>query len=265
VAQLVWKLPGSARNQLRLSLARTYKAPQPRELVPRRYTVNNDNGPASPDYQGNPLLRPELATGLDLALESYPAGDAMVSMSGYVRRIRDVVLLQLWQERGVWVSTPANGGNATVQGIELDGRVPLAAAPGRPAVDLRANLARNWSHVDGVPGPDNRLASQAPLTANLGLDMRMVGGLSAGANFHVVGGWRARTAQSLTEISGVVRELEAYASWQAARGQWRLTLTDLLHPTRHYGQVYDDGSFASARMFSNPRHGAVRLQYELPI
>jgi hypothetical protein len=130
---------------------------------------------------------------------------------------------------------------------------------------LRANLARNWSHVDGVPGPDNRLASQAPLTANLGLDMRMVGGLSAGANFHVVGGWRARTAQSLTEISGVVRELEAYASWQAARGQWRLTLTDLLHPTRHYGQVYDDGSFASARMFSNPRHGAVRLQYELPI
>jgi outer membrane receptor for ferrienterochelin and colicin len=265
VAQLVWKLPGSARNQLRLALARTYKAPQPRELVPRRYTVNNDNGPASPDYQGNPLLRPELATGLDLALESYPAGDAMVSMSGYVRRIRDVVLLQLWQERGVWVSTPANGGNATVQGIELDGRVPLAAAPGRPAVDLRANLARNWSHVDGVPGPDNRLASQAPLTANLGLDMRMVGGLSAGANFHVVGGWRARTAQSLTEISGVVRELEAYASWQAARGQWRLTLTDLLHPTRHYGQVYDDGSFASARMFSNPRHGAVRLQYELPI
>jgi outer membrane receptor for ferrienterochelin and colicin len=266
VAQLVWKLPQSTRDQLRVSLARTYKAPQPRDLVPRRYTVNNDNGPSSPDYQGNPLLRPELAWGLDAALESYFSRDAMASVSVYGRRIHDVMLLQLWKESGTWVSMPANVGGATVYGVEFDTSAPLAvSAPGWPAFDVRANIARNWSHVDGISGPDNRLADQAPLTANLGLDMRMPGGVSAGANFHMVGGWDARTAQSLTQVTGVLRELEAYASWQTRRGSWRLAVSDVLHPTGHYGRVYDDGTSASERLFSSPHHIAVRLQYEAPI
>lgn len=47
----------------RLALARSYKAPPTRDLVPRRYTTNNDNGPTNPDAQGNPALRPELAWG----------------------------------------------------------------------------------------------------------------------------------------------------------------------------------------------------------
>jgi len=262
VAQVVWKLPDSTRNQLRVSLARTYKAPQPRELVPRRYTVNNDNGPASPDYQGNPLLRPELAWGLDAALESYFARDAMLSVSGYARRIRDVVLLNIWEENGTWVSTPANGGHASVQSVELDARLPLPTAPGRTAFEARANLARNWSQVDGLPRPDNRLASQAPLTANLGLDARLPGGAGAGANFHLVKGWNARTAQALLETTGVLRELEAYAAWRSAGGQWRLTLSDLLHQTRRSGQVYDDGSSASARLTTTPQRAGIRLQYE---
>ncbi|TFW35838.1 TonB-dependent receptor [Massilia horti] len=263
VAQAVWKLPDSSRNQLRVSLARTYKAPLPRDLVPRRYTVNNDNGPASPDYQGNPLLRPELAWGLDAALESYFAHDAMLSVSAYARRIRDVMLLQVWQENGVWVSMPANGGSASVQGIELDARAPIPALhPGWPTFDLRANLGRNWSRLDGISGPDNRLAAQAPLTLNLGADMRMASGMSSGANLHMVGGYRARTAQALTEASGVLRELEAYAAWQAGDGQWRLGFANLLHRPRHNGQVYDDGTTASTRLFNNPRHLAVRLQYE---
>jgi outer membrane receptor for ferrienterochelin and colicin len=265
VAQLVWKLPASARDQLRLSLARTYKAPQPRDMVPRRYTVNNGNGPTSPDYQGNPQLRPELAWGLDAALESYFAHDAMASVSVYARRVRDVMLLQLWQERGVWVSMPANDGGASVRGIEFDTRIPLAAGAGRPALDLRANFARNWSRVDHMAGPDNRLGAQAPLTLNLGADARMAAGRSAGVNLHLVGSWRARTAPSLTEDNGIVRELEAYTAWQGARGQWRLTLGDLLHPTRHDGQVYDDGSTASTRRFAAPRRAAIRLQYEAPI
>jgi outer membrane receptor for ferrienterochelin and colicin len=266
VAQLVWKLPQSTRDQLRVSLARTYKAPQRRDLVPRRYTVNNDNGPSSPDYQGNPLLRPELAWGLDAALESYFSRDAMASVSVYGRRIRDVMLLQLWKENGTWVSMPANLGGASVYGVQFDARAPLAvSAPGRPAVDVRANIARNWSHVDGISGPDNRLADQAPLTANLGLDIRVPGGLSGGANFHMVGGWDARTAQSLTQLTGVLRELEAYAVWQARRGSWRLTLSDVLHPVGRYGRVYDDGTSANERLFSSPHHVAVRLQYEAPI
>lgn len=262
IAQMVWKLPDSPRNQLRLALARTYKAPQPRNLVPRRFTVSNDNSPATPDYQGNPLLRPELAWGLDAALESYFAGDAMATVSAYVRRIQNVTLLALMQENGVWVSMPVNGAGASVHGIELDTRMPV---PGTPSVTVRANLARNWSRVDGLAGPYNRLANQAPITANIGLDASLANNASAGANFRVAGGWNARTAQSLVEVTGIVRELEAYAAWQATHGKWRLTLSDVLHPVRRTGQLYDDGDYASARMTASPRHARVRLQFEAPI
>ena len=264
VAQVVWKLPDSERDQLRVALARTYKAPQPRDLVPRRYTVNNDNGPTQPDYQGNPSLRPELAWGLDAALESYFGRDAMVSVSAYARRIQDVVQLRLWQEDGVWVSSPANGGVANVHGIEVDARVLFkVAVAGGSTAELRANLSRNWSRVDGLAGPDNRLGNQAPLTANAGLDLRMPQGVTAGTNFRFVGGWRARTSQSLVQETGVVRELEAYASWPAAGGRLRLTLGNLLQSARRSGQRYDDGLYASTRLSADTQRPLVRIQYEI--
>ena len=273
IGQLVWKLPGRPRDQLRLALARTYKAPQPGALVPRRYTVNNDNGPANPDFEGNPGLRPELAWGLDAALESYFAHDGMASVSVYARRIRDVVLQRLYQDGASWVATPANNGGAGVHGIEADLRLPLAA-PARdasarwPAVELRANLGRNWSHVDALPGPDNRLAAQAPYTLNLGADARFAGNphkLAAGLNLHVVGTNTARVAPSLTSSTGMVRELEAYAARSAAGAQWRLTLPDVLRRSARDSQIYRDAVLLQQRFVATPRRAAVRLQVELPI
>jgi len=269
IGQLVWKLPGRPRDQLRLALARTYKAPQPRDLVPRRYTVNNDNGPANPDFEGNPSLRPELAWGLDAALESYFASDAMTSVSVYARRIRDVVLQRLVQDGATWVTTPANNGGASVHGIEGDARLPLRApGAGWPALDLRANLGRNWSHVDALPGPDNRLAAQAPFTLNLGADARLTGNahkLAAGINLHVTGANTARVTPALTSVSAMVRELEGYAAWSAAGAQWRLTLPDLLRRTNSEGQVYRDAALFEQRIVGTPRRAAVRLQVEMPI
>ena len=266
IGQLVWKLPGRPRDQLRLALARTYKAPQPRDLVPRRYTVNNDNGPANPDFEGNPQLRPELAWGLDAALESYFARDAVLSLSVYARRIRDVVLQRLWQDGATWITTPSNGGGARVRGIEADARLPLAApAPGWPGMELRANLGRNWSRVDGLPGPDNRLAAQAPFTLNLGADARFAGKTAAGLNLHVVGANNARVAPALTSITASVRQLEAYLAWPAAGAQWRLTLPDLLRRTAREGQLYQDGNLLEQRIVNTPPRAAVRLQVELPI
>jgi outer membrane receptor for ferrienterochelin and colicin len=266
VAQLVWKLPGRPRDQLRLALARTYKAPQPRELVPRRYTVNNDNGPANPDFEGNPNLRPELAWGLDAALESYFARDGMASVSLYARRIRDVVLQRLWQDGATWVYSPANAGGASVRGVEFDARLPLPSpGSGWPSIDLRTNLGRNWSRADSLSGPDNRLDAQAPFTLNLGADARFKGGATAGINLHVVGGNTARVTPTWTTFSTAARELEAYAAWNAAGAQWRLTLPDLLHRTTRSGQLVRDGAMLEERIISTPRRAAVRLQAELPL
>lgn len=269
IMQLVWKLPGSGRDQLRLALARTYKAPQPRELLPRRYTVNNDNGPASPDYQGNPLLRPELSWGLDAAYEAYFASGAMVSLALYQRRIDDVVQLRLWQDHGSWVSMPANGGGASAHGIALEGRLPIKAAsllsdPGT-AFELRADAARNWSKVEALPGPDNRLADQVPLSLTLGIDARRHNQLSAGANFQLTGGWRNRSAASLLNDTATLRMLEAYLSWPGQGGQWRLSAANLLGAGRRSRSAYDDGLSAVLRTQTTPAPPTLRLQFDLPL
>jgi outer membrane receptor protein involved in Fe transport len=213
--------------------------------------------------QGNPLLRPELAWGLDVAYESYFGRDGVVSISAYARRIRDVMLQQLWVENGKWISTPVNGGGARVHGIEFDARIPVAALrPGWPAMDLRANLGRNWSRVDDLPAPDNRLAAQAPLSANLGADLRFKSSVTAGINFHVVSGNVARLTPALTTQTAILRELDTYVAWNAWRGQWRLSASDMLHQTRRDGQRFDDGNTLNDRMTFMPRQAVVRLQYE---
>lgn len=263
VAQMLWKLPNRERDQVRASLSRTYKTPEPRDLVPRRYTTNNDNGPTNPDVQGNPLLRPELAWGLDLAYESYFGREGVASISAYGRRIRDVMLQELSVDNGKWISTPVNGGGARVYGIELDTKIPVAAfRPDWPTMDLRANVGRNWSRVDDLPGPDNRLAAQAPLSANLGADLRFKSSITAGINLHVVRGNVARLTPALTTVTGIRREIDTYIAWNAWRGQWRLSASDLLHQTRLNGQVYNDGTGVNERMTFTPRQAVVRLQYE---
>ncbi len=62
------------------------------------------------------------------------------------------------------------GVKAQTHGLTLDARFALADLL-RTDVDLQitANLTRNWSRVASVPGPDDRLADQTPLSGNVGL------------------------------------------------------------------------------------------------
>jgi outer membrane receptor protein involved in Fe transport len=209
------------------------------------------------------LLRPELAWGIDVAYEHYFGRDGSASLSAYGRRIRDVMLQELWVENNKWISTPINGGTASVHGIEFDTKLPIAAPlPGWPGMDLRANISRNWSRVDNLPSPNNRLAAQAPLTANIGMDLRFKSAITAGVNLHVVGGNVARLTPALTTQTAILRELDTYIAWNAWRGQWRISASDLLHQTRRDGQLFYDGTTLNDRMTFMPRQPVIRLQYE---
>ncbi|HEY0060855.1 MAG TPA: TonB-dependent receptor, partial [Telluria sp.] len=119
IVQMLWKLPDTEQDQLRLSLSRTYKAPTSRQLVPRRFTTNNGNAATNPDSRGNPALRPELAWGLETGYEHYFGKDGMLSVSAYARRIEDVTVQNLIEDERGWVSTPFNNGRARAAGIEL--------------------------------------------------------------------------------------------------------------------------------------------------
>ncbi|MCA3056241.1 MAG: TonB-dependent receptor, partial [Rhodocyclaceae bacterium] len=124
IAQTLYKLPDRKGEQIRLALTRTYKAPNINNLFPRRvYSV--DNKPTSPDYQGNPDLRPELATGIDIALEKFWDQGASVSLSAAVRRITDYNRQGLRLISGRWVQTFINDGQAETKSLEFDAKLPL--------------------------------------------------------------------------------------------------------------------------------------------
>lgn len=265
VVNLLWKVP--ERGQWRLALARTYKAPLTRNLVPRRYTVNNDNSPATPDVEGNPALRPELAWGVDAGWETYFADKGVISASAYARRISDVTVQRLFRDGTTWVSTLVNGGSARAYGVEFDARLPLAAfAKAAADIELRLNANRNWSRVDAVPGPFNRLAGQTPLAANAALDYRWRDGWSAGVNYRYQGGAKSRATSLLTSAAGPTRMLDTYLAWNGGqRGKLRIGLVNLLRQDVREASRYDGADGATDRLTVTPSGRALRLQFDYPL
>ena len=237
ILQLLWKLP--EKSQLRLALARTYKAPLTSNLVPRRYTINNNNGPANPDAEGNPALRPELSWGLDVAWERPLGKDGSATLSAYARRVSDVMTQQLYRDGASWVARPINNGAADVAGIEVDLKSPVNIKA--LAFELRFNTGCNWSRVRKVPGPDNTLAEQVPFTANGGIDYRGADGWEAGANLNVRGAATSQAGDGVTDHLGRTALLDLYwtrkfdAQWRA-----RVSVANALHRGRQASTTYRD-------------------------
>ncbi|MFZ6675104.1 TonB-dependent receptor plug domain-containing protein [Undibacterium sp. Xuan67W] len=267
--QSVWKLSDDAANarqtqQFRLALTRTYKAPTTTSLIPRRYTVDNNNSAINPDNQGNPQLRPELAWGLDAAFEQYFGQGGLFSVSMFVRKIDDVILDKVTQQNTVWTSTPTNSGKAQVHGIELEIKLPLQNLMSKaPAIDLRANLNRNWSSVDQIPGPDNRLDQQTPLSANLALDYKWDHQLTLGGNLSYQRGGNVRNSSTLSGMTGNNRTLDLYAAWSLAKQtQLRLSLTNLFPKNKLEIAHYKDIQTARQSTTTTSGLSSVKLMLE---
>ncbi|QYF95085.1 TonB-dependent receptor [Massilia sp. PAMC28688] len=227
VLHSVWRLPGSEKDQIRASYTQSYRAPPLNDLIAAP-VFSRQNSATRPDRIGNPDLKPELAQGLDLAYEHYIGKNGIVSASGFVRQIDNLMRRELstyTDAGGVqrFLSSPSNIGSARTSGIELEAKLQLAdlmrGAPNVPNMDLRANYSRFWSSVDGIPGPDNRLEQQAPYTANLGADYRFKKmPLTLGGSMN----WTPATVvqTSLTErtSAGLKRQLDAYGLWKFRSG-----------------------------------------------
>lgn len=212
-----------ARDNLRFAVSRTYKAPSIVQLMPRRYTVDNNNSATNPDQQGNPRLRPELAQSVDLAWERHFGTGGMVGISMFHKRIRDITLVRIADSGGVWTAMPENGGSATVRGIEFEGKTT------RGPLSARINLARNWSRLDSVPGPDNRIEDQPPYSGNLGLDYAAPAGrFEAGGTWTRRGPLVSRSSALIYSADGSKRQLDLYAVWKRdAAARLRLSVTGL--------------------------------------
>jgi outer membrane receptor for ferrienterochelin and colicins len=261
VAQTLFKFPDNSGRQLRLALTHTFKAPSTNQLNARR-TDKETNSRFSPDFQGNPALRPEQAHGIDVTYEHFWAPGAVFSVGASQRHLRDVMLLELDQDAGGrWLYHPVNDGAAVARSLDVDAKFPLKAVmrDGAPPLDLRFTVNRNWSQVDRVPGPDNRLDRQIPLAIVFGADYKKEP-LGWGVNLAYRRGGPVRMSQEQSILLQADRALDGYVQYSPRKGlDLRLSVgnalgTDDLGYTR-----YRDASGTSETWTRDARSLELRL------
>ena len=223
----VWRFDPESKDQLRFAVTRTYRSPTLGNLVSvpslsSLYPATGPNTPTNADTVGNPDLKPELALGVDIALEHYFEAGGLLSASVFRRSIdnliRNVTLLETvsWSPVQRWVSRPRNIGHAMSQGVELEAKFRLTELyPEAPKIDVRANYSRYWSTVDGIPGPYNRLDQQPTWTANFGSDYRFtVVPLTIGGNLNLTPSFIIQQAVGQQYVQGRKRVADVYALWK---------------------------------------------------
>ena len=276
LAHALWKPRPDSRDQVRISLARSYKTPTLYNLVARPVPSRETNSPTRPDRVGNPDLRPELASGIDLAAERYLAGAGVLSVNVFHRRITGLIRYVTLQQDGLawapgqtrWVSTPLNVGDAVTQGIELEAKFRLdqvwtAAAP----VDIRSNLSLFRSRVRDVPGPDNRLDQQPGMTANLGGDYRLRGlPLTLGGNLNFNPDYETRRTLDQWSWQGTRRVVDAYGLWRfSPSAALRLTVSNLVPRYQLVSTRFEGAGFAERTHTETHTWRTVQLRLEMKI
>lgn len=231
---LNYKFDPKGRDLIRASLTRSYKAPNIEQLIARptintNYPVSGPNTETAPDRVGNPALEPELATGLDIAWETYLKAGGMISVGAFHRRItglvRNSLVLETVDWSGVprWVAKPINLSRASTSGLEFEikgraGELLPSVFDTATALNLRASLSFYTSKVKDIPGPDNRLEQQQPWSANLGFDYRFKGvPVSIGASLAFTPSYEVQQSSLQRLDTGRARTVDMFAMWNLSR------------------------------------------------
>ena len=222
----VWKFDDKGRDQIRASLTRSYRSPNLQDLIARprissMFPGRGANDEIHPDRVGNPALMPELASGLDIAMERYLPGSGMLSANLFYRRINNLMRSQStletvsWADVPRWVARVQNIGDAITQGIELEAKFRASDLwSDAPRIDVRSNLSLFASRVQSVSAPDNRLSQQPDGTANLGADYRLRDSpLSFGGNLNWTPGYTTRLSDDQRINQGAKLVLDAFVLW----------------------------------------------------
>lgn len=270
---LNYRLDPKGRDLIRASLTRTYKAPDLNALMARpgintSYPTSGPNTEITPDRVGNPLLQPELSTGLDIAFEKYFPGGGVFSVGTFHRRvnglIRNAVTRETvaWSPVPRWVSRPVNLSRASSSGVELEikGKAEelLPAGWKAPAgMSLRASLSAYRSRVDDIPGPANRLEGQLPLSFTAGLDHAVAGTpLTWGFNLARTPGYEVQQTAAQRLEQGRSRNLDAYVLWTFSRQMLLRVAGNNVAPLDEVNRIslVDEGGLAqSTRTLRRPR------------
>ena len=277
----MWKPDPAKRDQVRMSLTRSYKTPTLYNMVaPLRYSrdyhpdVFPSNVPTQPDRVGNPDLRPELATGIELGFERYLQGGGVLSANVFRRNIQDLIRYQTqlqtvsWSSQQRWLSSPQNVGDAITQGVELEAKFRLNQAWSSAwPVDIRSNVSFFRSKVKEVPGPDNRLDQQPSMTANFGGDYRLRGmPLTLGGNVNWNPDYDTRRSQEQWSYQGVKRVVDVYGQWRfSAATALRLTISNLVPRDYETATTFNTGVQQETARTTDRNWRNIQLRLEMKI
>lgn len=264
----VFKPDPQKRDQVRMSLTRSYKPPSLYQLVARYVPSLGDNTWTQPDRTGNPDLRPELATGVDIAFERYLEQGGILSANVFRRNIRDLIRYTTTFNGSRYVASPTNVGNAFTQGLELEAKFRLSQwVAGAWPIDVRSNVSFFHSQVLVVPGPNNRLDQQPSSTGNLGGDYRLSNlPLTVGGNFNWNPAYDTRVTEQQSAYQGAKRVLDVYGLWRLSPSAGlRLTVSNLAPLNYVTGSSFSSGGqYESARTTaSNWQNIQLRLEMKI--
>ena len=272
----LWKPVPSSRDQIRMSLTRSYKTPTLFNLVALPSLSREANSPTRTDRVGNPDLRPELATGIDLAAERYFEGGGLVSANLFHRNITDLIRYTISQVSNPswapgqtrWVSSPHNVGDAVTQGLELEAKFRLNQWwPEALPVDIRSNMSFFRSRVKDVPGPNNRLDQQPDMTANLGADYRLRSApFTLGGNINYNPDYDTRRSDNQWAYQGAKKVVDVYGLWRySAATALRLTVSNLTPSDYITGSTYVGNGVSETARTTNRNWQNVTLRLEMKI
>lgn len=255
------KLDAAGTRRLRLSAARSFRAPETEQLLPRPVihplapcsvvTGCGTNSFDRADVAGNPALRPERSAGLTASLEQDFGKDSMVGLDLFQRRLTDVIGEVVAIERVTWapvprvVIRPDNLGTAWTRGASLDARLNTAdVVAGWPKVELRAGASVAASRLQTVPGPDNHMADQSPWSAKLGAKYKLS---SIPLELGMDASWRPglwyRTAVDRRLYQGRRQDYAVQAAWTVNPAmKLRMNATNLFARDLVRGDVFGPGA-----------------------
>ena len=272
----VWKPIPESRDQVRMSLTRSYKTPTLFDLVGKTALSRDTNSPTRTDRISNPGLKPELAVGIDLAFERYLAGGGVLSANVFRRNISDLIRYvtterydTLWapgQRR--FVSSPTNVGDAITQGLELEAKFALNQAWSEALpMDVRSNISFFNSKVLDVPGPDNRLDQQPKMTANLGADYRIRAiPLTLGGNININPDYDTRRSLQQWRYQGAKRVADVYGVWKFNPAtSLRLTISNLVPRDYLTGTTFNGNGIRETTNNNARNWQNVQLRLEMKI
>ena len=263
----MWRPDPDSRDQVRMSLTRSFKTPTMPTLLARRTYTRDENSVTNPDTMGNPNLKPEVATGLDVAVERYLPQGGVLSASAFYRRVSNLIRSVTSYESSTqrWVSTPQNISDAITEGIELEAKFGLKQwIENAPAVDIRSNVSFYNSRVLSLDGPDNRLDQQPSMTMNLGSDYRLRSlPLTVGGNYNYNPGYTTRSSEVQWLTVSQKRVMDVYGLWRVDNTTaWRVSLSNLAPLGYNTGTYYSSGGVTETNNTHNRSWTNVLIQLE---